>query len=341
MTEMYNESIKQMYLNQFKVSTKEVYARLFRKSAVREKELGKDLYHFSDNEFELFLRDVLRPKTKESARTYCNVLTNYVQWAIDNPTESQARVLTNPLKRRQEYFYEFVQPAGKTYISYAEKEKIINKEMLINKQDSFIIQALWDGIQGGKLSELVNLKISDLDAVEKKVYIYDVDGEFVREIDVEDRTIQYAVEANKEKEYYKMNGTVDYRDNWKPILDLAPSEYVLKSVPTNSKDNNNGGKSVSHYTVHNRLEMIKSLTMFEEYKEAITTKNIVRSGMIYMAVKLYARDKEFDRKQIEEVCHKYDVKYKWSLRDFLNLDVLESLYPDDIQRIRREVALSN
>lgn len=342
MSDIYNSDIKQMYLDQFgNKETVEVYTRLFRKSLERESNLNKDLYDFNDEEMEDFLKKILKPKTKESARTYCNVLSNYIQWAIDNPKISNTINLFNPLKRRQEYFYEFVQES-RTYFSIDEKHAITSS--LDNKQDSFIIDALWEGIQGSKLSELVNLRIEDMNHKDGIITLRDDEGNITRTIemdrvwmDSETNVFENAILANREQMYYKMNGTVDYSEKVRDhVLLPLRSEYVLKSAQTNSKNNIIGGEKVSHYTVYNRLEMVKKLKEFEEYADALTTKNIVRSGMIYKALKIYQRDHKLDRPQIEEICERYDMKYKWSLRDFLNVDMLEKLYPDEVAEVKNQ-----
>lgn len=338
---MYNTEIKKIYLEQFEnEETKEVYSRLFRKASEVEIEKEKDLFNFGEEDFEEFFKNKLRPKTKESARSYCNVLANYVQWAIDNNHSQQ---LINPLKRRQEYFYEFVQEI-RTYFSYDEKEAIIST--LRNKQDSFIIEALWNGIQGIKLSELVNLRIDDIDEISNKITLRNDKGEVTRILDVEEddsSVIEMAILANKEKEYFRLNGTVDYTPNLKETVELSESEYVMKSANSNRKGSAVGGEKTSHYTIYNRLEMIRTLEEMEEYKDALNTKNIVRSGMIYMALKLYDRDGELERTQIEEICKKYNMKYKWALRDFLNLDMLNELYPFEMKKIheKRKIAMDN
>jgi hypothetical protein len=341
----YNNQIKQQYLNQFEnQDTREVYSRLFKKASETEDKFNKDLYNFNDEEVEYFLANVLHPKTKESARTYCNVLANYIQWAIDNPKITNCKNLTNPMKRRQEFFYEFVQES-RPYFNMEEKQAMLST--LMNNQDGFIIEGLWEGIQGTKLSELVNLRIDDMNSVDGTIVLRDNEGNITRQIvfDVKHKEhtdiFKMAILANKEFEYYKINGKCDYSDKVRQSVYLpVRSEYVLKSAPTNSKDNDQGGEKVSHYTVYNRLEMLRKLDEFEGYTDALTTKNIVRSGMIHMALILYERDGELGRKQIEEICTKYDMKYKWSLRDFLNLDMLKSLYPSEMQIIESKTDMT-
>lgn len=316
---MYNNSKKDLFLKQFKEDTQEVYKRIFKKSEELEKEYNKDLYNFDEKQFEEFIKDHIKPKTKQSARTYCTVLGSYIQWAIEN---KYSKHNTNPLRRRSDYFYKFVNNQNNLYLSKGEIDTIIFN--LVNPQDSFIIQSLFDGVQGTQLSELTGLTINDVDEDNNRLTLRDKKGN-KRVLDVDKKTIKLALLANDNTnlEYYKKNGGFDYSDNIKDTVMLPKSKYVLKPTATNKEG---GMNPISHYTIHNRLEMIKSLEEFEEYKESLTTKNIVRSGMIYEAKKILDRNEELDKNNIEKICEKFGIKYKWSLKDFLNEETVRDVY---------------
>jgi hypothetical protein len=132
--------------------------------------------------------------------------------------------------------------------------------------------------------------------------------------------------ADRENIYYRSNGL----DTIRETVDLLDSPYILKTA-LSGYGNYETGQKIFKFTVYNRLETIRSLDELQEFKSCLTTKNIVRSGMIYMALKLYLRDGSVGRKQIEEICKAYDVNYKWSLRDFLNVEILKELYPVEMQ----------
>lgn len=63
---------------------------------------------------------------------------------------------------------------------------------LPNKADAFILIAVFEGIKGLNFSEIINLKLSDFDMVNKTVKLPD------KTIHVSDTLLQYAVQANKE-----------------------------------------------------------------------------------------------------------------------------------------------
>lgn len=315
---MYKQNIKEKFLLQFdNLDTRKVYETVFKKSEQIENKYNTDIMNFDINMLDKFIADYIKPKTKQSARTYCNILSSYIQWSIKN---NLSKIKENPLENGQSYFEKFVKNQNSLYITKDEIDAIIFS--LINAQDSFIIKALFEGIQGKQLSELVNLTIQDIIKAENEngiVFLYD--GNKVRYIKIDKETITLAKIAHKESKYYKKNGEVDLSHNVKETLDLTDSNYILK--PTNTNNNSN---QITYFSIYNRLEMIKNLDGFEEYKDILTSKNIVRSGMLYEAYKMYQDGVKIDKKAIEIICEKYGLKYKWSLKDFLNNSTIEEVY---------------
>lgn len=319
---MYNLKNKEAFLSSFSENTSEVYKRIFVLSNNKEEELNKDIFNFNEKELEDFIKEDVKPRTKQSARTYIHIISSYIQWAIDN---KMSNLTTNPLRRRAEYFYSFVSGQNNLYLSKSEIDAIIY--LLINKQDSFIIQGLFAGIQGNQVSELTSLTIQQVKDAFKKgnlLTLVNNKGEN-REIEVEESVLDLAVLANFQEEYYKKNGEIDYSKTLKDVVSLPKSNYILK--PTRTNNGYAGDKAISHYTVYNRLETIKDLDAFRDYDyDALTTKNISRSGMIYEAKKMLDAGRSLDKTAITEICTKFGIKYKWSLTDFLNEETVRQVY---------------
>lgn len=315
---MYKQDYKSQFLNQFENEhTKKVYEAVFKKSEPLEAKYNTDIMDFGKDELQSFIINDINPKTKQSARTYCHILSSYIQWGIDNEYSKNEK---NPLDLGSSYFEKFVENQDALYLSKGEIDAIVFN--LVNAQDSFIIKALFEGIQGKQLSELINLTIDDIeDAYENDNMLKLTDGISSRYIKVENDTLKLAELAYKEKEYYKKNGELDYSENVKDRIDLSISKYILRPSATNSEK-----VQITHYSVYNRLEMVKSLEDFEEYKDSLTTKNIVRSGMLYEAMKIVSNGGELNKKAIESICSKYGIKYKWSLKDFLNVNTINEVY---------------
>src|SRR5690606_32649987 len=318
---LYNKPVKTKYLDRYdNEDTKEVYGRIFKKSAMLEQQYQKDLCDFTEEQLKEFVINVLQPKTKESSRSIYSTISSYIEWAIQSKLSIHE---VNPWKKRSTaYIYSLVIPV-KNYMSFEEKQYIF--EALVNAQDKFIVEALWNGIQGEKLMELVTLKIEHVHPEENKVTIYDEQGQVKREIIAfDDQLCTYALMANEQRIYVKRNGQCS-ENAISDSADLVESSYILKHSNTKHR----GARTfTTHYTVYNRIEMLRSLSELEKLAKVLVTKNIVRSGMIYHAMQLYLRDGELERAQIQEVCERFNVRFKWSMKDFLNVEMIHSLYPD-------------
>lgn len=318
---MYNESIKTRYLERYhNKDTKEVYGRIFKKSALLERKHQKDLCDFTDEQLKQFVIDILQPKTKESSRSIYSTISSYVEWAIQ---ERISKHSVNPWhKRSTDYIYSLVIPV-KNYMTYDEKQYVI--QTLVNAQDKFIVEALWNGIQGDKLTELVTLKMKHVFPEENKVVICDEHDQMKREIIAFDEQLcRLALMANEQRLYIKKNGQCS-ENTISENADLVDSSYIVKHSNTKHRGNR---AFTTHYTVYNRIEMLRSLTELQKFSHVLVTKNIVRSGMIYHAKQIYVRDNQLGRAQIEEVCERFNVRFKWSMKDFLNIDMIKSLYPE-------------
>lgn len=323
---LYNEAIKEKYLSRYQNrDTKEVYGRIFKKSAALEKRYGKDIYDFSADELKQFVIEVLKPKTKESSRSIYSTISSYVEWSL---LEGLSKHLTNPWKKRNaQYIYGLVIPV-KNYMSYDEKQYVLDK--LVNAQDKFIIEALWNGIQGEKLSELVSLKIDHIHPESNSVMLHGESGKTRRLFAFDDQLINLAKTANAQRIYMKRNGQCS-ENTISECADLVESDYIVKHSNTKHR-----GRlaHTTHYTIYNRVEMLRSLPELQHFSSVLVTKNIVRSGMIYYARQVYMRDGVLNRAQLEEICDRYNIRFKWSVKDFLNPEIVEELYDSKVMQLQ-------
>jgi len=318
---MYNESAKTRYLERYRnKDTKEVYGRIFKKSALLEYKHQKDLCNFTEEQLKQFVIDILQPKTKESSRSIYSTISSYIDWAIQEGISSHEE---NPWhKRSTDYIYSLVIPV-KNYMSFQEKQYVL--KTLVNAQDKFIVEALWNGIQGDKLIELITLKMEQVNPTLNKVVITDDQNRVKREVIAFDEQLcDLALMANEQRLYVKKNGQCS-ENTISEHADLVNSDYIIKHSNTKHRGNR---AYTTHYTVYNRIEMFRSLNELQQFSNVLVTKNIVRSGMIYWAKQIYLRDRLLGRSQIEEVCARFNARFKWSMKDFLNIEMIMSLYPE-------------
>lgn len=324
---MYKEINKNEFLSTIENhDSKLVYKSAFKNSQILEEELKKDLFNFKEEDLERLIRDYIKPKTKQSARTYCNILSKYIQWGIET---KRSKLDINPFRRRQDYYSNFVEDQSSLYLSKNQIDSILFG--LNNAQDAFIVKASFAGIQGKEISEMTNLTIQDVvEAINNDniLQLKDKNGK-VRSLKVDSETLNLAVLANKQETYYRQNGDFDYDQRLKTEITLPQSIYILKPTKT-SQINKEGYSPISHFTVYNRLEMIKKLDEFKEFKASLTTKNLSRSGMIYEAKLMMDQGIELTEQALRDICKKYGMKYQWSLRDFLNEETVKSVYSENI-----------
>ena len=250
-------------------------------------------------------------------------MTKYIQWGIDS---GKSQIKYNPLNVKQSYFDNFVWDDKSLFLSMDDIRDIMDN--LINDQDAVIIAMLFNGVQGKGLSEMRNLKISDIDSINNTLKLEDESkGERILDLKYDELNLIKCLKmANKEERYIKKNGEMEYNPRVKDYVELPTSsetKYILKSGNTNKSDSD----SISKFTIQNRLEMIRTLDWLEDYKDKLTTKNIVKSGMIYHLYNLTNKGEiTISKKLIEKTCEHFNINYTWAIKDFLNNDTINSLY---------------
>lgn len=318
---MYRQENKELYLNEILENeySQSTYSRIFKLSQELEERYKKDLYDFDKKELEELMYYYIKPQTKATVRTYGHIISSYVQWGIDT---NRSKHLTNPFRRNNEYFYKFVtKKSTNIYLPKDVIDNIVND--LKNAQDAFCIQAIFDKIGGNGLSELTSLTINQInEAIENDniLTLKDNQGN-IRKVKVSDKTIDLALIAHGEEEYFKKNGQMESYSHF-DRAELRITKYILR--PTTTGEKHYG--EISFSTIYNRLEMIRNLEKYIEYKNALTSKNIERSGMIYEAKKLLEMGEPLDKANRAKICEMYGKKYRWAVSDFLNEDVVNEVY---------------
>jgi integrase len=336
----------------YKKQTAEAYGRIFISSAKFEKEYEMDLFDFNQEQIDELMYD-RKPKTKVASRTVGRIITKYIDWAISNNYRENKK---NPLDVPQSYFNKFV-PEEKTQYLNVDEVKYLLDQVLVNEQDAVIVALLFNGVEGKQASEIRNLTIDDVDTQSKKLLVKDDKHLINEEENIYDEDKAYRVVnlkhdeletlsiikgAHKEFEYAKKNGNMDSSPQIKeevilPYEDETP--YIIKTAKR--KEGHFEGRA-TQYTIYNRLEMIRGLKEVESISDKLTTKNIVRSGMIFEAKRLLETEGgELDNSKLKRVCDKYNVKNHWSVRDFISMDVIQSLYGEIEIPAPAEVEMEN
>ena len=318
-SEVYNAKDKEKFLEQYEnLNTKRAFVRIFRNTFEMEKDLEKDLYYFTKKELEEFFENTT-PSTPISARNYGRMIIQYIAWAVEQNIISE-----HPFPVQQHYFLRYVKSHEDQFLTKKEL-RYFTHYYFQNFQDGVILELLFNGVQGKEGSEICNLTVDDINEDELSLKLLDSATGRERTIVLEDeKVIEYCINANKEENYDKRNGEIESNPRIRPYTDLAmDTNYILK----NSKTNTTHSEQATRYTIYNRLKNIQKFEEVESVKHKITIKNIVKSGQLYMASKLYEQDGDFDLPQIREICKQFGVKEHWTMRDYLNIENILKYYP--------------
>lgn len=318
-SEVYNAKDKEKFLEHYKnLNTKRAFVRIFRNTFEMEKDLEKDLYYFTKKELEEFFENTT-PSTPISARNYGRMIIQYIAWAVEQNIISE-----HPFPVQQHYFLRYVKSHEDQFLTKKEL-RYFTHYYFQNFQDGVILELLFNGVQGKEGSEICNLTVDDINEDELSLKLLDSATGRERTIVLEDeKVIEYCINANKEENYDKRNGEIESNPRIRPYTDLAmDTNYILK----NSKTNTTHSEQATRYTIYNRLKNIQKFEEVESVKHKITIKNIVKSGQLYMASKLYEQDGDFDLPQIREICKQFGVKEHWTMRDYLNIENILKYYP--------------
>ena len=163
-----------------------------------------------------------------------------------------------------------VDEIGKKTDLFTKQEIIDICDALANAQDKFIIYALFSGIRGNKYSDLVNLKVEDVNFDTKEIKL--PSGKVV----IMDEYLEDILKDITDKEYgsyyYKLNrsGFYDVNSFYKLNMDC---EYVVKVKPTTT--NGNGLGSFSFQGLQTRLKGLSKVLGVN-----ILGVNVYRSGVL-------------------------------------------------------------
>ena len=163
-----------------------------------------------------------------------------------------------------------VDEIGKKTDLFTKQEIIDICDALANAQDKFIIYALFSGIRGNKYSDLVNLKVNDINFDTKEIKL--PSGKVIIMDDYLEDILRDITDKEFGAYYYKLNrsGYYDINSLYKLNMD---SEFVVKVKPTVT--NNNGLGCFSFQGLQTRLKGLSKVLNMN-----LLGVNIYRSGVI-------------------------------------------------------------
>lgn len=217
--EVYNQEGKEWFLSEIDINQypERWWERVFEKSRLLESKYEKDLYGFTATQIQEFYK--LLNLSLESLIVLNTNLTKYGNWALANNLSIDG----------QNHFTEFNTELLNRCVSKAAlQQSVLSLEnfrdiirQFDNYQDKFIYFCLFEGIKGKEFTDVINLKLEDIDQRNKTAKLFSG-----RTIEVSQDFIDISIEADKETEYY-----TSYRP-----MKLIPSLYIFKSKENTTKD---------------------------------------------------------------------------------------------------------
>ena len=316
MSELYNEKLKEAFLNSYdNENTRKTIKNVFVKSARTEESLGKDLYEFNLDEIKSVLYD-MNSSTKLSAKTNGRFIEYYLDWTIENGYKANL----SPLEGILPSFYE--QFATRKKIFFTEDEILKMERNLVNAQDKVVLRAAFIGI---KIEELLNLTKKDVNSNSNTLKLHDGDNE--RELVVDKETMDIIIAAMKEDTYQLKNGQSLGK---RRVSNLVENDYVIKTVE---------GKAINVEKASNAL-IYRRLALVSEWfgYRYLNYGNVLRSGMLKWAKDHYPQYGEINKVLLSNLGEHFGMNkinyngkpdYNYTaIKEHVNEENLMDLYPE-------------
>ena len=263
---MYNEDQKIRYIeavsDRFSEKNLENIISAFNKVEPIETRLGKDCCNFSTYEIQNCFA-MTSYKNKYTLNVFHSNLKNYATWCNEN------FLIDDGINHYMEFsFSDFQMFIDKRFESkrYVTRKELLNLiRNVVNPRDQFIIISLFEFGKTDGYSDIVNIKLSDIDQDNLTANLYTG-----RTVNVSKELIYIAIEADKETQLYPYNGvnfsrTMIYKYNLDKIVkfyrEINPNT-IVKTISTIVKKNIislGGYEGISSDTIVNsgQMEMIR------------------------------------------------------------------------------------
>lgn len=274
---MFNKEQKERFLQSLEGKVVPSYIinvrSTFNKTEPFEEEYGKDVCNFSREEISS-MYSTFDYSTHTTFATFNARLAQYTSWCMNNALVSDGC----------NHFGEFSRPDFETYVTSkrVQKNKYLSREttysligMFINARDKFLVSSLFEFGKSSGYTEIMNLKVEDIDEETKRVQL--CTGRCPR---VTDEWIEIAKTASAETEYTQLVSEIvrRYEEGDTIFRRVATGKYADNAV----LDSNAANKLVTR--------SLQNIVQFYGLNGDINASSIAVSGQIDMIHRL-AREK--------------------------------------------------
>lgn len=320
--QLYNREVKETFLKEYLEdnSTRESYCVYMISVASYESLIGKDLYSFSASDIINFFSTVYT-SSPTSLRATFSILKQYVSWSNSRGFN---RTGTNPFSTLS--FKDDIlgmlnlKNIDSKFLTEEEVWKICN-DFSINAQDTACLIPIFYGIRGNKNCELVNLKIDDIDSINKTVtLVTNIDEETrkilsTRTIAISDEVAQVLRDSWGQSEYNR-RGKEGY--GGRVSATLFDSDYILRPTTVN------GNGYITSQTLCTRTKKI----LRDAELSHLSVVDIYNSGKIHMLKQLEEKNGEL---VIDNYKYVQDM-FGDSMENYANTKLMYSIYKNTISK---------
>ncbi|TCI26680.1 hypothetical protein EVJ32_04715 [Exiguobacterium sp. SH5S4] len=325
----YNAEYKLDFLDKHKTKTQDFnfYYRLFINVKEKEESLGRDMYDFSRRDIEDVVSG-MHPSTSSAAAKIIAMIKRYLTHAAQDGEKSSN--IVHQVGKLTDMANSFLPSNPKFYVSEAELQLL--EDSCMNPQDAFIFRAIFEGVLGAEMTELRNLKMSDIDIHQNLVSINIADYNKNRTIRVTERFIDMAVKAYEQKVYILNNGE-DVSENFMRAnteYELEDSGYIMKKshIGRMIKD-----APITTPTLYKRFNNIKAFQSFETIdKYYLKFNNIYKSGAIWYGAR-YIEEKQIAIKKLTDDHMKEVARHVKNVYQDLPVDIKKIVNVENIEEL--------
>src|SRR5690606_32760586 len=133
---------------------------------------------------------------RNTVESYGRIISSYLNWSVKNKIRED-----NPLTSFKPGDFEKYLTNDEIYMS--DKQLRRYEDQCENPQDAVILRLLFEGLSGKELSEICNLKKTDVDRENNRLFLMDAGSNSGRILPVEQRTIDLIDAAIAQRMYRK------------------------------------------------------------------------------------------------------------------------------------------
>lgn len=309
-----DSELKNEYLSNKAKNTARTEYYVLKSADEYESLIDKPLYYMSYRELRDLLISQFKNSSAQAISKNTSILRKYIDFCIEkNVVEFvENRLMIFSLDKIKDLVNHRI--IRDRFISYEKLREYQNQ--LYNPQDQLLLQLPFVGIKGRELSEIINLRWSDVDTNKNLVYVGE-NKEQKRVVEVDEFTIQLIYDVYNEEFYYENNGMETNNSKIQKIRKTKVNKFEDYILRTPGK---NKFKLMSLYLLRIRMNKIKDFVGNEQ----INFSSLYYSGMINSAKEIYNENGELTKEDYIDICNQFayyseedKIPYYYKVKDLI------------------------